>query len=344
MCKISISKSQRNNETGDDDRPCKIHRSSSCITSLPGDCLNLIFKCLETKDERNSFGLTCREWLNIQNNNQESLWNHSYLNDQFRILQKLSPECVPEVLRKLITRFQNLKALSVTGVPVPEVTNLVILQSQFIRSKIQKLRLNYLSKYKYFDAELSLIFSWFPRLTNVSLEALAKCCSSLEVVDFSHCKSITDSGIRFLLQNCCKLRSINIDYTISITEGIEAIVSGGGLESLDLSDKPYKLVNLPGSSNTEAVIAISNACPLLKELDLSYWEGVELQGWEAIGQNCKNLEYLCLIGCRKLCDIGLQALCNGCNKLSRLYIGWNTSCSRSAVQLLKRRKPNVIAG
>ncbi|KAI3937237.1 hypothetical protein MKW92_051286 [Papaver armeniacum] len=125
--------------------------------------------------------------------------------------------------------------------------------------------------------------------------------------------------INFLLQNCCKLRSLIIDSCSSLTgigflgcpktlthvyarrcklipEGIEEIVSGGGLEDLDLSAKASEV---RGSTNTEAVITISKRCPLLKKLYLLNCEGIEIKGWEAIGRNCKNLEHH-VFGCTKV--------------------------------------------
>ncbi|KAI3978306.1 hypothetical protein MKX01_013104 [Papaver californicum] len=203
------------------------------------------------------------------------------------------------------------------------------------------------------------------RITDRGLEALAKCCSSLGRIDISHCLSITDSGICYLLQNCRKLSSLNIEFCMSITgngflgcpqtltyleaggcklkpEGIKAIVSSGGLEGLDLSIPLKFAIVRQEYITTEAVITISKGCPLLKKLWLEDCEEVELEGWEAIGRNCTNLELLSAGGCRKLCDLGLQALCNGCNKLSRLYIGRVHDCSRSAVNLFKSRKPDVM--
>ncbi|KAI3842907.1 hypothetical protein MKW92_014670, partial [Papaver armeniacum] len=135
----------------------------------------------------------------------------------------------------------------------------------------------------------------------------------------------------FLLQNCRKLRSLRISSCIKITgigfldcpktltrfeanmcklkpEGMKAVVCGGGLEHLSF----YELAKAgEGSINTEAVVTISKGCPLLKKLYLTNCKNVELEGWEAIGRNCKNLEILGVRGCRKLCDEGLQALCNG---------------------------------
>ncbi|KAI3951819.1 hypothetical protein MKW92_009217 [Papaver armeniacum] len=349
------------NETVED-RPCKICRTSTLITNLTIDCLGHIFKCLTTRDDRNSFGLTCRQWFHIQNNNHESLWSQEY--------PMISPEMFHIVLCKLLTRFQHLKYLSLRG--RPKITDFVTFNSQFFESKVQSLSLD--DRFHYSDIELSLLFSRFPHLTHIrlsfshindkGLEAVAKCCSSLKVVNLSWCRSITDSGISLLLQNCRKLGSLYINSCGKITgigflgcahtlthlelgrcklkpEGISAIVSGGGLKYLRLTSYELSKVG-EGSINTETVMTISRGCPLLKELVLADCEEVELEAWEAIGWNCKYLEFLYVYGCRKLCDQGLEALFNRCNKLLRLFVDGDNSCSSSALKLVKRKKPNVI--
>ncbi|KAI3951806.1 hypothetical protein MKW92_009204 [Papaver armeniacum] len=365
--KIPTSKAVQD---GDDSRrPRKIHRTSCSITNLPDDCLNLIFKCLETKgdytktrDDRNSFGLTCRQWLNIQNNNHESLW---YLYS-YGSYPEISDETFPMVVCKLLTRFQNIKNLGLSG--RPKITDFVTSKPPFFGSKVQYLCLDYC--YHYSDIELSISFSWFPRLkyvtltrsriTDKGLEALAECCSSLNKVKLPWCHSITDSGISFLLQNCGELGSLCISYCSKITgigflecpktltkleaigcklkpEGIKAIVNGGGMNRLILSARLS--MDEEGCIDTEAVIAISKGCPLLKKLILARCHKIELEGWEAIGRNCKNLEILDVRGCKKLCDQGLQALFKGCNKLSRLLVDNYTGCSSSALNLFRREKP-----
>ncbi|MCL7025339.1 hypothetical protein MKW94_004038 [Papaver nudicaule] len=312
----------------DDHRPRKIRRISYSynITNLPGDCLNLIFKCLGNKDNRDSFGLTCRHLLHIQNNYQESLW-WSY-SDEAHNYPRISPDSFPNVLCKLLIRFQLLKYLSFNG--RLKITDFARLQPHSFGSNVQYLCIDDCSEYS--DIELSIIFSWFPRLkdldlrfsqiTDVGLEALAKCCSSLEKVNLYECHLITDSGI-----SGCKLEP----------EGINAIVSCGRLKYLSL----YDLAKVEeGFINSEAVMMISKGCPLLKTLNLSYCKGIELEGWEAIGRNCKNLQHLTVYGCNKFCDQGLQALRIGCNKLSKLCVDNGISCSSSAIELFKHKRPN----
>ncbi|KAI3843477.1 hypothetical protein MKW92_000629 [Papaver armeniacum] len=368
----------------DDERPCKICRTSSFITSLPSDCLNLIFKCLETKDDRSSFGLTCHEWLHIQNNNHESLWRcNEYDPDNINSIPpdkypKISPESLAIITCKLLIRFQHLKILSLGR--LPRITDVDTLKSRSFVSSVETLYLNNCSEYSpdYSDMQLSLIFSWFPRLTLISLyssditdrglEVLAKCCSSLKTVRLPWCCSITDSGISVLLRNCRELSSLTINDCSKVTgigflgcaqtltyleargfqltpEGFRAIVSGGRLEYLYLLTSIYKLAEDEKGCiiNTEAVMTIAKGCPLLKQLSLSSCEEVELDGWKAIGLNCKELNELVIMGCQKLCDMGLQAIWDGCTKLSELYIDEEkNSCSSFALELFMSRKSRVL--
>ncbi|GAV68400.1 hypothetical protein CFOL_v3_11903, partial [Cephalotus follicularis] len=43
------------------------------IMHLPDDCLSFIFQRLDCRSDRESFGLTCHRWLNIQNISRRSL-------------------------------------------------------------------------------------------------------------------------------------------------------------------------------------------------------------------------------------------------------------------------------
>ncbi|XP_026443771.1 F-box/LRR-repeat protein 12-like [Papaver somniferum] len=369
---IPISKTVQERVYDDDtdaDSPLETRRTSCNITKLPDDCLNIIFNCLttldhkSTRDDSNSSGLTCRQWLHIQNGNCKVLKLADPKNESFAV-----------VLFKLLGRFQYLKHLFLKS-DIPEITAFLISKPPCFESKVQHLNLDHC--YKNSDSEFSSMFSCFPHLTSISLgsihslslgsfyitdkglEALAKCCSFLEEVRLSGCESITDSGIRFLLQNCRKLHSLCIRSCGKITgigflecpktltrfeasmcklkpEGIKAVVSGGGLEHLSF----YEFSKAgEGSINTQAVVTISKGCPLLKKLCLRNCKDVELEGWEAIGRNCKNLEILGVRRCRKLCDEGLQALGNGCNKLYELWLDTEQSYSSFAIELFKREKP-----
>ncbi|MCL7040271.1 hypothetical protein MKW94_026244 [Papaver nudicaule] len=177
------------------------------------------------------------------------------------------------------------------------------------------------------------------RITDKGLEVLAKCCASLEKVDLRSCRGIRDLGISSLVQNCQKIRSLTIEDCSNVTglgflgspktlthvyaenvpklttEGIKAMVSGGGIQSLRLS----------GNAVTdEAVIAISIGCPLLRLLWLDSTHEIQIEGWKAIGL------------CPKICEQGLRSLCYGCKKLSGLFVD-----NDFAKELFKRERPDV---
>ncbi|XP_026384846.1 F-box/LRR-repeat protein 12-like [Papaver somniferum] len=373
--------------------PCKT-LTTSLITNLPDDCLNLIFLGLKTSIDRSSFGLTCRQWLRIQNYNHESLWFHSPLSSD--TLLEIGPENFSIILCKLLARFQYLKFLSLSG--CPELTDVVTSQSQYFGSHIQVLYLDSCSKLS--DIKLCLMLSWFPRLTTISLknsritdkglEILAQSCSSLQNVNLSKCQLISDSGVKFVSQNCRQLCSLCISdcrnikgiglhgcsQTLSYleaegcnleSEGIKAIVSGGGIEHMNLAGvrEPFcykgegyelskigegfainlRVLNLQNCGsvvNNRTVTVISKGCPSLQVCNLGFCYMVDLEGWQAIGLNCHNLEELDVTGFLGLKDLGLQALCDGCSKLTKLHIWDLNNISFPAEKMFDSKRPNVI--
>ncbi|KAI3958045.1 hypothetical protein MKW98_020687 [Papaver atlanticum] len=275
----------------------KTRKISLSITNLPDEFLDRVYQSLESSSDRSSFGLVCLRWLHI--------------------------------------RFQHFKFLSL-GNCQPRYSNM----------------------------KLSSIFSRFPCLASVrlidthindeGLKVLAKCCASLEKVDLTSSQRVTDSGINFLVQNCSKLQSLTITYCSRVTgigflgcpstlthvdavgasklttDGIRAITSGGGIQSLHLSGNVV---------NNDAIIKITKDCILLKSLQLKSCHEVTLEGWEAISLHCKNLKSLYVNDCPTLCDLSLQALRDGCNKLS--YLSIDDSWSEIAIKLFKQQRPNV---
>ncbi|KAI3907961.1 hypothetical protein MKW98_003606 [Papaver atlanticum] len=237
--------------------------TSSFITNLPIDCLTLIFKRLK-RDDHISFGLTCRQWLVlIVSYSEEGCKNCN----------------IPEV-----TDFVTSKS------PVP-----------FFESKVQTLNLGYCHE-QYSDIELPLMFSWFPRLTFIclrsshmpdkGLEVHVKCCAFLKENWVHFGLSIAAKSLVLAFFECPKtLTHVRVCGCKLKPEGINAIVSGGGIEFLKLHD-----LDGEGSITSEAVITVSKGCPLLKELILRECQEVELEGWRAVGRYCKNLEVLAVLG------------------------------------------------
>ncbi|KAI3924967.1 hypothetical protein MKW92_035799 [Papaver armeniacum] len=258
------------------------------ITYLPDECLELIYQSITFGADHSSFGLVCRQWLQIQNNNHESLWDLDDSKCSLRKSPKTSPEIFSKILCKLLTRFQHLKRLSLSG--LPEVTDYVTSQSQLFGSKVQHLCLKF-SEYP--DNNLSLIFSSFPRLTSVclssslitdkGLEILAKCCGSLEKVDLNNCRKVTDRGLESLAKSClanycASLKKVDLRCCKKITDkGLEVLAkSCASLENVDLID-------CQGITDSGISFLMQN-CSKIHSLGVSY---------------CDNVTGIGFVGCRK---------------------------------------------
>ncbi|KAI3980467.1 hypothetical protein MKX01_038639 [Papaver californicum] len=359
---------------------------TTSIMNLPDDCLVLILQLLDRPVDRNSFVLTCHRWLQLQNLSRRKLWfNHYCLT-----LAKVSSHSYSFRLTKLLTRFQQLNFLSLshcTGMPDSALSQLRI-----FGSNIQTLYLecclaitdNGFSLMASGCAHLTSISLYRCNISDIGLEDLAKSCSSLQKLNLSNCGSISDRGIRHLSQACQQLSAITISYCAKISgvgfhgfsqnlasveavccklepEGIQAIVSGGGLEYLDLSNldnygpqlnrigggfaKNLRVLNLRNCREVRntVVIKISKGCPLLQEWNVPRCHLIDLDGWKAIGSNCHNLEILHVNVCYNLRDSGLQALLsNGCKRLLKLYI---SNCfariSHFTIEQFKCRRSDV---
>lgn len=361
------------------------------IMHLPDDCLYFIFQWLDSGFDRKSFGLTCHRWLHIENSSRRSLqFQCSFRQLNHSSLSRTSTNIGPFHLYRLLNRFQQLQLLSLSGcIDLPD-SGLAQLQSY--GSKLQTLHLD--CCFGITDDGLSLVASGCHSLTTISLyrcnisntglETLAKSCLALKDVNLSYCPLITDIGIRALSQNCCQLRAVRISNCRNIsgvgfhgcpqtlvyieadsckleTEGIIDIVSGGGLEYLNISNLNWAIpgngltaigagfatrlkildLRLCRSIGDESIMAIAKGCPLLQEWNLALCHEIRIQGWESIGLNCHNLERLHVNRCRYLCDRGLQALRDGCRRLSFLYITRCRQITYTAIELFKYLRSDV---
>ncbi|GFP98736.1 F-box/LRR-repeat protein 12 [Phtheirospermum japonicum] len=342
---------------------------------IPDDCLYFIFQRLDSSYDRESFGLTCHCWLRIQNSSRRSL----------RLTEINSYH-----LYRLLARFTNLHSLSLsccTELPDPGLSVLV-------RYGLKLQRLNLDCCFGITDHGLSYVASGCPFLTIISLyrcsvtdtglETLSKSCSSLADVNLSYCSLISDIGIRALSENCLCLRAVSISHCRNMTgigfrgcsntlvyleadsckldpEGIRAVVSGGGLEYLNISNLSWcvrghgladidslyvsnlKVLNfrLCRTIGDEAIVKIATGCPLLEEWNLALCHEVRIEGWESIGLNCRRLERLHVNRCQNLCDQGLRGLRDGCKRLRRLYLGRCRRLSWTAVEMFKCLRGDV---
>ncbi|KAJ9169877.1 hypothetical protein P3X46_018025 [Hevea brasiliensis] len=367
--------------------------SNDVLTSvmhLPDDCLTIIFQWLDSSTDRESFGLTCRHWCNIQNMSRRSLQFQSSFTHNLASSSQTSLRIDSYHLHKLLTRFQHLHYLSLSG--CTELPDLGLTPLHLYGSKLLSLHLD--CCFGLTDNGLSLVATGCPSLmvinlsrcniTDVGLEALANGCPALKQINLSYCPLVSDSGLRALSQACHQLQTVKMSCCREIngigltgcsptlayidaescnleTKGIMGIVSGGGLEYLNVSGiscsihedglaaigsgfaTRLKILNLRmcRTVGDHSIMAIAKGCPLLQEWNLALCHSVMISGWKSIGSNCKKLEKLHVNRCRNLSDHGLQALREGCKRLSVLYISKCCRLSSTAIELFKLYRGNV---
>ncbi|MCL7027523.1 hypothetical protein MKW94_029822 [Papaver nudicaule] len=362
------------------------------VMNLLDDCLIHIFQQLDSRMDRDSFGLTCHRWLHIQNTSRRSvkLCCSVTTYGSSRLTQGSFNVSAFHVY-KLLTRFPYLTSLSLSG--CTELPDSGLSQLEFFGSSLRSLCLA--CCFQITDTGFSLVASGCSNLksvdfyrcniTDIGLTAIAKSCLSLQTVNLSYCTKISDCGVRFLSQKCRQLRSLVMSHCRSITgsgfngcsetlvhveadscklepDGISGLVSGGGLEYLNLSGLFWSIhgdglarigqgsavhlrvlnLRMCRDATNEAIMMISKGCPALQEWSLAFCHEITITGWVAIGWNCNNLEVLHVNRCRNFCDRGLQALQDGCKNLSKLHMNHCVRVTQLAVESFKCRRSSVV--
>lgn len=341
--------------------------NSTTIMDLPDDCLIFIFKWLRDECDRVAFGLTCSRWLRIQNHNRQSLqFDCSFT--CFKLGLSKTPRRIGTFeLHRVLTRFQHLQSLSLSGcVKLPD-SGLELLQ--FFGSSLRALHLDCCSEIT--DKGLSFVASGCPLLrfislyrcnvTDVGLEILAKSCLGLEDVNLTHCLFTTDHGIRCLVQNCAHLYGIKINNCRNIKgigfhgcsqtlayleaescklelEGITSMVSGGGLEYLSVS-------NLTWSIRGDGLSAIGGGyAKFLRVLNMRLCRTVGDEVVEVIAKGCPSLVEWNLALCHGIRVAGWESIALNCHNLETLHVNRCRNLCHRGLEALKNgcRKLSVL--
>ncbi|WCJ37324.1 F-box/LRR-repeat protein 12 [Euphorbia peplus] len=371
--------------------PFEVHSKDSSFTSivhLSDDLLHIIFQFLDCHSDRESFGLTCHRWLNIQNINRRSLQFQCSFSvyDLAFSLSGRTPTIGVLHLRRLLARFRQLTHLSLCG--CTNLPDTALTPLPFVGSQLESLFLD--CCFDLTDNGLSLIATSCPFLTLISLyrckftdaglQSLASGCSNLKRINLSNCGIVSDVGLGEISRSCHQLEAVIISCCDKISgtgfsgcsptltyieaescklqpKGISGMVSGGGLEYLDVSGistfslagigcglgMRIRILNMRMCRDIgdESIIAIAKGCPLLEEWNLALCHEVRIPGWESIGKNCNKLEKLHVNRCRNLCNTGFQALREGCKSLSVLYMSTGSRLSPSALMFFRLSRGNV---
>ncbi|XWS36646.1 hypothetical protein CRYUN_Cryun20dG0103000 [Craigia yunnanensis] len=329
------------------------------IMHLPDDCLSFIFSCLDCRSDHESFGLTCRRWLNIQNFNRRSLQFPCSLGIITpSLLSHSSIDINSFHLYRILTRFQHLEYLSLSGcIELPD-SGLTYLKCY--GSRLTTLCLD--CCFGITDYGLSLIGNGCPSLTVISLyrcnitdaglEALANTCLALRNVNLAFCPSISDTGLRALSQGCCQLQAIKISNCRGVSgvglrgcsstlvyidaescnlepEGIMAIVSGGGLKFLNIA-------SLSWLNFGDGLAAIGNGfAARLKILSLRMCRTVGDASILAIAKGCPQLQEWNLALCHEVRFPGWASIGLNCHNLEKLHVNRCRNLSDQGLQALR---------
>lgn len=314
------------------------------IMNLPDDCLSLIFQFLDCSSDRNSFGLTCRRWLQIQNLSRQYLqFGCSFFIQDLPSLSqpRASVDCFH--LYRLLTRFWNLRSLNLSG--WTELPDSGLAQLRSYGSNLQSLHLD--CCFGVSDDGISFIADGCPSLTFISLyrchisdiglETLAKSCLSLKDVNLSYCLLISDCGIRALSKYCRQLQAVRISYCRNINgvgfkgcsqtlayleadgckldpEGIMGIVSGRGLEYFDVSSLSWS-VHGDGLSALGAGFAAK-----LSILNLRLCRTISDASVIAIAMGCPLLREWNLALCHEVKISGWESIGVNCHNLEIIHV------------------------
>ncbi|CAN8269974.1 unnamed protein product [Cochlearia groenlandica] len=314
------------------------------ITHLPDDCLSFIFQRLDDVTDNDSFGLTCHRWLNIQNISRRSL--------QFQCsFTVLSPSSLSQTnldvnshhLHRLLTRFQWLESLSLSGCTV--LSDLSLVSLRYPGARLLSLYLdccfgvsdNGISTIASFCPNLRVISLYRCNVSDIGLETLARACLPLRRVNLSYCPMVSDFGIKALSQACLQLESVKISNCKSITgvgfsgcspalgyvdaescqlepKGITGIISGGGIEFLNISGASCYI-------RKDGLVPIGSGIDSkLRILNLRMCRTVGDESIKAIAKGCPLLQEWNLALCHEVKVSGWEAVGKWCCSLQKLHV------------------------
>lgn len=304
----------------------------------------MIFQFLSCRVDRESFGLTCRRLLNIQNLNRRSLqFECSFSVYPLGSLTRRTPEIESSHLHRLLSRFRNLNHLSLSGctyIPDSALTPL-----QFYGSKLCSLYLD--CCFRLTDKGLSLAATSCPLLSTISLyrcnitdnglQTLAESCPSLKRINLSFCTLVTDIGLEKISRGCSQLLVVKIAGCTEIhgigfkgcssklayidaescniePNGISGIINGGGIKYLNIQNVGLSVLGT-GVRDIGCGLAAR-----LKILNMRMCRTIGDESVIAIAKGCPVLEEWNLALCHGVRISGWEAIGMFCKRLERLHV------------------------
>ncbi|XP_039488657.1 F-box/LRR-repeat protein 15 isoform X2 [Drosophila santomea] len=176
---------------------------------------------------------------------------------------------------------------------------------------------------------------------DVGFRVLARCCQRLEVLHLARCRWLTDELLLPLLANNKKrLWAVNLNECVNITAlSLQPIIveskelrvlklskcqwlTTGAVDALTLHQS--KLVEFDisycGAIGERCLIIFFRKLNKLTVLSLANTPSVTDQVLIQIGNYCRELEHINLIGCATISDFGVHALTSSCPLLQSLMV------------------------
>ncbi|CAI8590775.1 unnamed protein product [Vicia faba] len=176
------------------------------------------------------------------------------------------------------------------------------------------------------------------KITDISMEAVASHCGSLETLSLDS-EFIHNQGVLAVAQGCPYLKSLKLQCINLTDDALKAVgVSCLSLELLALysfqrfTDKGLraigkgckKLKNLTLSDcyflSDKGLEAIAIGCKELTHLEVNGCHNIGTLGLESVGKSCQHLSELALLYCQRIGDLGLLQVGKGCQFLQALHL------------------------
>ncbi|CAL5183836.1 unnamed protein product [Lathyrus oleraceus] len=176
------------------------------------------------------------------------------------------------------------------------------------------------------------------KITDISMEAVASHCGSLETLSLDS-EFIHNQGVLAVAKGCPYLKSLKLQCINLTDDALKAVgVSCLSLELLALysfqrfTDKGLraigkgckKLKNLTLSDcyflSDKGLEAIAIGCKELTHLEVNGCHNIGTLGLESVGKSCQHLSELALLYCQRIGDLGLLQVGKGCQFLQALHL------------------------
>ncbi|KAM0061321.1 putative leucine-rich repeat domain superfamily, F-box-like domain superfamily [Helianthus debilis subsp. tardiflorus] len=167
-------------------------------------------------------------------------------------------------------------------------------------------------------------------LTDKGISAVARRCTSLEMINISYCENITDSSL-ISLSNCCKLNTLE-------SRGCPLITSSG-LKSIAIRCKQLTKLDIKKclNVNDSGMIPLAHFSQNLRQINLSYSSVTDVGLLYLASLGC--LQSLTILHMDGLTPSGLAAALLGCGGLAKVKLqsSFRTLLPRSVLENLEAR-------